>query len=67
MNSDIANQEIENFLKIFSVAINQIENEGISVKKVTYAEDGIKDMLLTIGEEIYKLLQQYIDLQIYLR
>lgn len=49
------------------MAINQIENEGISVKKVTYAEGGIKDMLLTIGEEIYKLLQQYIDLQIYLR
>ena len=44
------------------MAINQIENEGISVKKVTYAEDGIKDMLLTIGEEIYKLLQQDTDL-----
>ena len=56
-NSDIANQEIENFLKIFSVVINQIKNEGKSNNKVTYAEDGIKDMLLTIGEEIYKLLQ----------
>lgn len=61
-NSDIANQEIENFLKIFSVVINQIKNEGKSNNKVTYAEDGIKDMLLTIGEEIYKLLQQDIDL-----
>ena len=62
MNSDIANQEIENFLKIFSVVINQIKNEGKSNNKVTYAEDGIKDMLLTTGEEIYKLLQQDIDL-----
>lgn len=61
-NSDIANQEIENFLKIFSVVINQIKNEGKSNNKVTHAEDGIKDMLLTIGEEIYKLLQQDIDL-----
>lgn len=61
-NSDIANQEIENFLKIFSVVINQIKNEGKSNNKVTYAEDGIKDMLLTTGEEIYKLLQQDIDL-----
>ena len=61
-NSDIANQEIENFLKIFSVVINQIKNEGKSNNKVTYAEDGIKDMLLTIGEEIYKLLQQDTDL-----
>ena len=61
-NSDIANQEIENFLKIFSVVINQIKNEGKSNNKVTYAEDGIKDMLLTIEEEIYKLLQQDIDL-----
>lgn len=61
-NSDIANQEIENFVKIFSVVINQIKNEGKSNNKVTYAEDGIKDMLLTIGEEIYKLLQQDIDL-----
>ena len=61
-NSDIANQEIENFLKIFSVVINQIKNEGKSNNKVTYAEDGIKDLLLTIGEEIYKLLQQDTDL-----
>lgn len=60
-NSDIANQEIENSLKIFSMVINQIENEGKSINKVTYAEDGIKDMLLTIGEEIYKLLQQDFD------
>ena len=27
-NSDITNQEIEDFLKIFSAVINQIENEG---------------------------------------
>lgn len=60
-NSDIANQEIENSLKIFSMVINQIEKEGKSINKVTYAEDGIKDMLLTIGEEIYKLLQQDFD------
>ena len=44
------------------MVINQIKNEGKSNNKVTYAEDGIKDMLLTIGEEIYKLLQQDIDL-----
>ena len=60
-SSDITNKEIENFLKIFS-AINQIENKEKSINQATDTEDGIKDLLLTTEEEIYKFLQQHIDL-----
>ena len=60
-NSDITSQEIKNFLRILNVVINQIENEGKSINQETDAEDGTIDILVTIGEEIYKFLQQDID------
>lgn len=60
-NSDITNQEIENFLKIFSAVINQIENEGKSNNQVTDTEDKNKRYVTNNGEETRKFLQQDID------
>ena len=60
-NSDITNQEIENFLKIFSAVINQIENEGKSNNQVTDTEDRNKRYVTNNGEETRKFLQQDID------
>ena len=60
-NSDITNQEIENFLKIFSAVINQIENEGKSSNQVTDTEDKNKRYITNNGEETRKFLQQDID------
>ena len=43
------------------MVINQIENEGKLINQEIDAEGGIKDILVTIREEIYKFLQQDID------
>ena len=56
-NSDITNKEIENFLKIFNVVINQMENESKSNDKDSATEGGRKDILVPLGEEIYKFGQ----------
>ena len=49
-------------LKIFNAVINQIQNEGKWNNQETDTGDRIKDMLVTIKEEIYKILKQDIDL-----
>ena len=50
-NSDFTGQEIENFLKIFNVVMNQIQNEGKLNNEDNDTEDGIKDILVTNGEK----------------
>lgn len=50
-NSDFTSQEIENFLKIFNVVMNQIQNEGKLNNEDNDTEDGIKDILVTNGEK----------------
>ena len=52
-NSDFTSQEIENFLKIFNVVMNQIQNEGKLNSEDNDTEDGIKDILVTNGEKIF--------------
>lgn len=50
-NSDFTSQETENFLKIFNVVMNQIQNEGKLNNEDNDTEDGIKDILVTNGEK----------------
>ena len=65
-NSDITNQEIENFLKIFSTVINQIENEGKSNNQVTDTER-IKDILLTMEKRLASFYSKILIRLIYPR
>ena len=60
-NFDIKNHKLENFLTIFNTVINQTKKDGNTFNQDSYTEDGIKDILLTVGEKIYKFLQQIID------
>ena len=62
---DIKKSWIEKFLIIFDVLINQIKehdkDENSNDKKEVDTEDEIKDISVSIGEEIFKFLQRDID------
>ena len=62
---DIQNYELEKFLMIFNILISEIKehdkNERLNDKDELNAEDGIKEILVLTGEEIFKFLQRDID------
>ena len=62
---DIQNYELEKFLMIFNISISEIKehdkNERLNDKDELNAEDGIKEILVLTGEDIFKFLQRDIN------
>ena len=58
--TNINNEEIERFLKIFSIKIDQEEN-ALAESKADNSEDGVIDIILIIATKIKGLLEGDID------
>ena len=59
---DIKNHELKKFLLIFDTLTNQIKehdkDENSNDKKAVDTDNVIKDILVSIGEEVFKFLQK---------
>ena len=62
---DIKSHKLKEFLLIFDTLTNQIKehdkDENSNDKKAVDTDNGIKDILVSIGEEVFKFLQRHIN------